>query len=122
MHVLARTSVYGSTFGATVTGVLLSVLTQWGLFRYYWIIVKEGLTLLCIVLGPFGFYYWTLKAVTLVSAEGMGVLKQQAFIVNREQLSIGIVMQLASIVAMFLISVFKPWGPRKTGVRYTKEE
>lgn len=113
MHVLAVTSVRASTIGTLVTGILLSVLTQWGLFKFYWIIVKEGLTLLSIVLGPVGMYFWTLKAVTLTSAEGLGALQDPAFVVNSGRLWIGIILQILSLVAMFAISVFKPWGPRK---------
>lgn len=117
MHVLAETSVRASTIGALVTGILLSVLTQWGLFKYYWIIVKEGLTLLSIVLGPIGMYFWTLKAVTLTSAEGLSALQDPVFSVNSGQLWIGITLQIISIVAMFVISVFKPWGQRKQNNR-----
>ncbi|AJY73524.1 hypothetical protein [Paenibacillus beijingensis] len=112
MHLLAETSVRASTIGALVTGILLSVLTQWGLFRFYWIIVKEGLTILAIVLGPVGMYFWTLKAVTMTSAEGLGALQNPSFHVNSGQLWTGIILQILSIAAMFVISVFKPWGSR----------
>lgn len=112
MHVLAKTSVRASTIGAVVTGIMLSVLTRWGLFRFYWIIVKEGLTLLSIVLGPIGMYVLRLKAVKLTSAEGLGALDNPAFQVNDERLLAGIVLQIISLVAMFVISVFKPWGTR----------
>jgi hypothetical protein len=112
MHVLAKTSLKPSAIGALVTGILLSVLTQWGLFKFYWIIVKEGLTLLSIVLGPIGMEYWTLKAVTLTSAEGLSALQDPAFNVNSGQLWTGIILQIISLAAMFVISVFKPWGSR----------
>ncbi|NGQ95885.1 hypothetical protein G3578_12035 [Brevibacillus sp. SYP-B805] len=113
MHLLAKTSVRASTIGTLVTGILLSVLTQWGLFKYYWIIVKEGLTILSIILGPIGMYFWTLKAVTLTTAEGLGALQDPAFTVNSAQLWTGIILQILSLAMMFVISVFKPWGSRK---------
>jgi hypothetical protein len=84
------------------------MLTQWGLFKFYWIIAKEGLTLLSIVQGPIGMYFWTLKAVTLTSAEGLNALHDPAFTVNSGQLWMGIVLQIISLAAMFVISVFKP--------------
>lgn len=95
MHILAKTSVRASTIGTVITGVLLSILTHWGLFKYYWIIVKEFLTVVSIGLGIFGMYFWTLNAS------------------NMQQLMIGIVLQITSLAAMFIISVFKPWGQRK---------
>jgi hypothetical protein len=110
MHVLSKTAVRGSTVGTVVSGVMLTVLTQWGLFKFYWIIVKEGLTLLSIALGPFGMYFWTLKAVELTSAKGLVAAHSPAFIVNSEQLWTGIILQTMSLAAMFVISVFKPWG------------
>jgi len=54
MNILANTSVRASTIGATITGVLLCIWTKWGLFRYYWILAKEGLTLLAIGLNLWG--------------------------------------------------------------------
>ncbi|MBV7506716.1 DUF2269 family protein [Bacillus sp. sid0103] len=113
MHVLSKTSVRASTIGTVVTGILLSVWTQWGLFRFYWIIIKEGLTILSILLGPFAMYTLTLKAVTLTSKEGLNALLDPAFTVNKWQLWIGIILQIISLVLMFVISVFKPWGQRK---------
>ncbi|TJY42205.1 hypothetical protein E5161_09350 [Cohnella pontilimi] len=95
MHVLARTSVRASTIGAVVTGVLLSVLTRWGLFRFYWIIAKEALAIVAIGLGPFGMYFWTLKAG------------------SSWQLWSGIVVQILTLASLFVISVFKPWGQRQ---------
>jgi hypothetical protein len=113
MHVLAKTAVRYSVIFAIITGILLSVRTHWGLFKFYWIIAKEGLTLLSVALGPIGMYVWTLKAVKLTSAEGLSVLQDPAFIVNRGELWTGIILQILSLSAILVISVFKPWGARK---------
>jgi hypothetical protein len=113
MHALAKAPIKASTIGTLVTGILLSVLTPWGLFRYYWIIAKEALMLLSILLGPFGMYLWTLKSVTLTTSKGLNALQDSAFIVNNNQLWVGIILQIISLAAMFIISVFKPWGSRK---------
>ncbi|MBO0962666.1 hypothetical protein J1P26_23495 [Neobacillus sp. MM2021_6] len=118
MHVLAKTSVRASTIGTVVTGILLSVLTQWGLFKFYWIIVKEGLTLLSIILGPIAMYFLTLNAVTLTTNDGLGALLNPAFTVNKWQLWIGIILQILSLCSIFVISVFKPWGTRKTEMKF----
>ncbi len=113
MHVLAASSVRASAIGTAVTGILLSILTQWGLFRFYWIIVKEVLTLAAILVGPVGMYFWTLKAMTLTTAQGFGAFHDPAFSVNSAQMWTGIILQVISLAAMFVISVFKPWGQRK---------
>ncbi|ETI68472.1 hypothetical protein [Neobacillus vireti] len=113
MHKLSMTAGRYSTIGTVLTGILLSVLTQWGLFKFYWIIVKEGLTLISILLGPIAMYFLTLNAVTLTTNDGLNALLEPAYTVNKWQMWIGIILQIISLVSMFVISVFKPWGPRK---------
>jgi hypothetical protein len=117
MHILAKSSVRASTIGTLVTGVLLSLWTNWGLFKFYWIIAKEVLTIFSIGLGFVGMYTWSLNAVTLVSTDGWDVWQNSAFIVNNEQLLIGIVLQIISLGTMFVLSVFKPRGQRKKKVK-----
>lgn len=114
MHVLAKTSVRASAIGALVSGILLSVLTHWGLFKFRWIIAKEILMAAAIMLGPIGMEGWTLKAVNMVNEQGVSAVDDPAFAANSELLWTGIVLQLASIVAMMLLSIFKPGGQRKS--------
>ncbi|CAG7631906.1 hypothetical protein ACFQI7_17565 [Paenibacillus allorhizosphaerae] len=116
MHLLSRTSMRASTIGTTLTGIVLSVTTHWGLFRYYWIILKEALTVLAIGTGVVGFYFWTLNGVTVVSAEGLGAVHHTDFMVNEVRLWVGIVLQLLSLAVMFAVSVFKPWGKRNDDI------
>lgn len=83
MYILAASSVRASTIGVVVTGIFLSVWTKWGLFKFYWIIVKEVLTILSIGLGIFGMYYWTLDASSITATEGLRALHDQGFLVNQ---------------------------------------
>lgn len=97
MHALSKTSVRASTIGTLVTGILLSALTHWGFLRYHWIIAKEGQSIVTIALGPIGMYVWT-----------AGALAGQ----NHGMLWGGIILQILSLAAIYLLSVFKPWGKR----------
>lgn len=112
MNVLADSSVRASTIGAVVTGVLLSVLTHWGLVRYYWIIAKELLTIGAIAVNFIGMHGWTLKALRLTESAGLGAWQHPDFADIRLTLFIGIGFQIAALAAMFLLSVYKPWGKR----------
>lgn len=112
MLVLAGSSVRASTIGTVVTGVLLSVLTHWGLLKYYWIIAKELLTVAAIGIGFVGIYVWSLKAADLSGGVGLNALHNPEFLANRLYLVAGIVCQLVSLVALFALSVYKPWGKR----------
>jgi hypothetical protein len=62
MNLLAHSSGIASSIGTVVTGVLLSILTKWGLFKYKWIIAKEILTLL-------SFDYITIYEYNLIYSE-----------------------------------------------------
>lgn len=37
-------------FAALLTGLVMSLGTQWGLFRHYWVLITLGLTILCTVI------------------------------------------------------------------------
>ncbi|QHW33973.1 hypothetical protein GZH47_26375 [Paenibacillus rhizovicinus] len=112
MHLLAGTSVRASAIGTAVTGILLSVLTSWGLFRYYWLIAKEVLTLFSIGLGLIGIYIWTLRGVEQTDAAGINAWREPGFSVNHTWLWIGIMLQTLSLLAMYILSVWKPGGKR----------
>jgi uncharacterized membrane protein len=113
MHLLSKTTVRASAVGTVVTGILLSVWTHWGLLKYYWIIAKEVLTLFSVALGVVGIYMWTKQTAALSSAQGFLALHDPVFTSKNSMLWIGIVLQIISLAALIIISVFKPWGKRK---------
>jgi hypothetical protein len=113
MHVLSETSIRASTIGTTITGILLSFWTKWGLFKYKWIIVKEIITVLLIVLNIWGMYGLTLNALNEIKVTSI-------FIDPPLGLWAGIILQLVSLIFIFAISVYKPWGQRKQGISFTK--
>lgn len=109
MHVLASTSVKASTIGTTVTGILLSIWTKWGLFQFYWIIAKQIITIMLIGFNLWGIYAWTLQALSRVET----ITDQTNMFMLQIDLWIGITIQIISLIFIFTISVFKPWGRRK---------
>jgi hypothetical protein len=110
--ILDKAILRGGAVGALITGILLSVLTQWGLMRFYWIIVKEIVSVLCIVVG-FIISGWNDDAISLTAMQGLHVLHNPLYITNRTLMFIGIFFQLISLSGVIVISVFKPWGQRK---------
>ncbi|WP_240338474.1 hypothetical protein [Peribacillus alkalitolerans] len=101
---LEQTAGRASIIGTVITGMVLSIFTKWGLFKFNWIIFKEILTLICMALGFIFIYFWTLN--------GIQVSGEPAFISNHFQLMAGIVLQIILLVTIFIVSVFKPWGQR----------
>lgn len=108
MLILEQTAGRVSIIGTVITGLILSIFTKWGLFKFNWIITKEIMTILCMALGFIFIYVWTLKGIDLSNE-----FHHDVFIVNHYQLIIGIIIQLLLLATMFILSVFKPWGQRK---------
>ncbi len=93
--------------GTLLTGILLSAFTHWGLFKFYWIIVKEVLTLSVMMLGIFLVSQWLEEAV----AE---TVTQHAIIsTNHTALLVLISLHIIALTAAQIISLWKPWGKRK---------
>ncbi len=90
--------------GTLITGVLLSVFTHWGLFRFYWIIVKEVLALSVMLLGFFIVSQWIEEAVTQTS------ILHETIATNHVALLILIALHIIALTAAQIISIWKPWG------------
>ncbi|SIS39659.1 hypothetical protein SAMN05421790_101272 [Kroppenstedtia eburnea] len=99
--------------GTLITGFLLSVLTNWGLTRYYWIIVKEVLTLGAIGFGIFFMNGWTDQVTTGISSGGFETLQLS----DIKHLLIGNLANLFALATMVILSYVKPWGRRKNAKR-----
>jgi len=93
-------------FGSLLTGLILSFGSQWGLFKYYWVLVKFLLTavstiLLLMHMQPVG---------NMAKAASADMQSYTAF----RPVSIRLVAEAdaAMLVLIFatVISVYKPWG------------
>ncbi|WP_028782262.1 DUF2269 family protein [Thalassobacillus devorans] len=109
MHLLSTTILRGSTFATIITGILLSLMTTWGLFKFYWIIAKEVLSLILFAVNIWGMSAWTNRA--LQQANNI----QDAIYPAALQLDIwiGLTIQLVSLILIYVLSVYKPWGKKK---------
>jgi hypothetical protein len=107
MDVLDRVVIRTFALGTLITGILLSVFTHWGLFRFYWIIVKEVLSLSVVLLGFFLVSQWIEEAVTQTS------IQHEAVATNHVALLILISLHIAALTTAQILSIWKPWGQRK---------
>jgi hypothetical protein len=102
--------IWSSSLSTLATGALLAILTHWGLIRFYWIMLKEVLTLLSIALGMVGLHPWLLYALTATSAQEVGIAQNALLVTNQQKQFAGIAFQLIALTLMVGIAVFKPWG------------
>ncbi len=104
-------------FAALASGVLLSLVTPWGLTRYWWVLVKLTLTVGVIVYSTFGVGVWVERSVEATAGGGSSDVAGV--------LACGATVNIALFLLMTWASVAKPWGttpwtvrrPRRTRVQ-----
>jgi hypothetical protein len=111
-EILHTSIIRGGAAGTFVSGILLALLTQWGLVRFYWIIAKEILTVLAIAVD-LTLIRWTTLAIDLTAAQGLDAFSSPFYLSNRTLLLVGSGFQLSLLVIVIGIAIFKPWGQRK---------
>lgn len=93
-----------SAVGTTATGVLLALLTHWGVFRHWWLIAKEVAAVLALGLS--------LAGVRMATAGAFA-----GDVSDTGPLLAGIGAQIAALAFATVISVFKPWRQRGRAAR-----
>ena len=111
-NTLDKTIIRGGAVGTLLTGLLLAWLTQWGLIRFYWIIVKEIAAVLCVVTDLI-IIRWNDHAIASTAARGLQAFSDPLYLTNRTRLFVGISFQLMLLAGVIAISIFKPWGQRR---------
>ena len=96
-------------FLTLVSGLVLSLGTQWGLARHRWVYVKFWLTLATTVATVFALRPGVNSAVAAVAAGGP--------LPDAGDVMMGPIVSLSAYVFMTVISVLKPWGLTKRGRR-----
>ena len=121
MDLISRLIIIPMCFAALVTGLLQALATPWGLFRYYWIVLKFGLAIFAtfaLLVHQFGAMAEAAKRVsgaateTLFSAD-FGPLKTELV----RAPSLGILL----LLVVTTLGVYKPWGLTRYGQRKQQE-
>jgi cytochrome b subunit of formate dehydrogenase len=102
---------------ALATGMLSSLVSPWGLFRHYWVVVKLALTFVilgALILHAFPIAHMAEQAFT--AEFGLDSIVPQ-----RLQLLLAAGAGLLAILAVSVLSVFKPRGLTRHGWRKQRE-
>ncbi|MFI6357520.1 DUF2269 domain-containing protein [Streptomyces sp. NPDC050743] len=97
-----------------LSGVVLSLGTSWGLFRYYWVATKFWLTLAATAASIFALSARLHEAVHAVQRHPTGPIAAMHLGFVRYQTVIVPAVALLLYLAIVVLSVFKPWGRRVT--------
>ena len=87
--------------GSAYTGLMLSALSSWGLFRFTWVAVKFGITIGGLYLGIWHLSSWLEQGVRASETGAVGPVGYSVFW--------GTALITAMVFATWL-SVAKPWG------------
>lgn len=98
--------------GNLAAGLVYGMLTNWGFFRHRWLAVKWALTVSQILFGTFCLGPWLNGNTAIALTARADALLDPRFLHNRSMVAFWGVVQVAFLVAMVWISVFKPWRGR----------
>ncbi|MUM77954.1 DUF2269 family protein [Pseudodesulfovibrio sp. F-1] len=108
-HVDMAVVVIPGAFGCLLTGLAYSLLTGWGFFRHGWLILKWVATLVAILFGTFFLGPWETAMMDISGEMGIAALDDPAYLANQRLNFAWGTVQVAALVALIWISIFKPW-------------
>lgn len=97
-----------SAIGTLVSGVLICILTNWGLTRHRWIMAKWTLTLAAIAFGALFLGPWLKDLSTITGMDPLGAFFDSGYL---RTYRLGVVFglaQTAMLLFLVLISIVKP--------------
>lgn len=117
MGLVGRWVIVPLSFAALLTGIIQSVITPWGLFRHYWVLIKLLITiaataLLMLHMQPVGHLARAVATQTLEHGELAGM---------RLQLVADAGAALVALLIALILSVYKPQGLTAYGRRKKRE-
>jgi uncharacterized membrane protein len=107
---LDKIFIQGPAIGSLITGLILSIYSNWGLTQYYWIIVKAVLTVAIILFGILGLNPWSRQTIQMIYASGWGVLNLPEYAFTHNMALYGALLNSILMGFMVILSSLKPWG------------
>jgi uncharacterized membrane protein len=99
--------------GSLITGILISLCTNWGFFKHRWIAAKYVLTVFCIVVGIVILGPTVNDQPSITELLGLAALEDPVYAQNRLASIVGGMGLVVCILFMLVISVLKPWSGKK---------
>ncbi len=122
MHLIDVVLIRYTALVALVSGIALSIWTQWGLFKHYWIVIKLILTVFLILFGIKFMGNWLSDLIQGADQMRIVALKDTGFLTTSYSLLGGAIANIVALVFMTAISYLKPFGKiKKRGERNEKQ-
>ena len=115
MNLIGGWVIVPSSLLALLTGIWIALGTPWGLVRYYWVLVKFGLTIVATLLLLLHQFTAVARAAREAAEFGTSAIPAEWPLAQR------LVMDASLAVILLLgttaLSVYKPWGKTQRGIR-----
>jgi hypothetical protein len=99
--------------GVLLTGILYSILTNWGWFRHNWVTVKWIICIFGIIFGTFWLGPWVNSLVPIAKEEGINALANETYTNHQRMVLYFGTFQLCTLIFAAFISILKPWKRKK---------
>jgi hypothetical protein len=106
-----------AAIGSVVTATILCWQTNYGFFKFYWVITKWILTTGLILFGTFWLFPWGNTAEVIAQSEGLGAFNNSIYRFDVKGVLIGSAIQVSLLFVIIVISTLKPWGRRLIKVK-----
>lgn len=113
MDLIGRYVIVPLSLAALATGLILALGTEWGLVRYYWVLVKLVLTLFATVALLLHQFTAVDEAARIVLGSAPGTLPDVGGL--GVQLVADAALGLLVLLVVTLLSILKPWGQTAYG-------
>lgn len=117
MDLISRFVIIPLCFGALITGLLQALGTPWGLFRYYWIVLKFGLAILATLALLLHQFVVVAEAAKRVSGAAAETLFSAEFGPLKTELVRAPSLAIVLLLVVTTLGVYKPWGLTRYGQR-----
>jgi hypothetical protein len=121
MDLISRFIVIPMCFAALATGLLQALGTPWGLFRYYWILVKFGLALFATIALLLHQFVAVAEAAKRVSGAAAETLFSADLCPLKTELVRAPSLAILLLLVVTTLGVYKPWGLTRYGRRKQQE-
>jgi hypothetical protein len=122
LDLIGRFAILPLCFAGLATGLIQALGTPWGLFRYYWVVIKFGLTTVATMLLLQHYF----GAVAAAAQRVSGAPGEELFSPDLSPLKVELVRApaLAIVLLLFIatLGVYKPWGLTACGRRRLQEQ
>lgn len=118
MDVVARWAILPASLASLATGVVMSLVSRWGLLQHYWVVAKLGINLASTLLL---LLHMRPIATLSEAARGGDATALAAHAGVATQMAVDSALAVVALVLAVVLSVYKPRGLTRRGWRLQRE-